>query len=453
MTQKNGILALVVIIILAIAAGAVLMGGESENDTNSTPEDTTPPVVGILTSDASAGLLTNPLADLGYIEGENIEYVIQPAAETADYEPAVQALIAADVDVIISIGTPVTLTASKLTSTIPIVFIGNQGQFISDLEPLMSEQGASTNLTGVITTNPSKRRFDIMMEIDPTIKTVYYPYDPSNPLSVESLMLLEESAAAKGVTIIPHAYNGDSVGARESLDQVPDDADAIIIPSENPIFGLIPDLMGLAMQRKIALVASLGLYNSETYSFPGILMGYGGGITELYDEAVELVDQILQGTAPADLPVRPSEVYLTVSLGAAEVLGLEIPSSVLDQANYILRETAVIPTEEAPSPTDETTADATQAATSAEGSSAACNATLVTAMGESVVCLARGCDQVEDTGMITYEDKTPVDSCSTENVMGICSRAIGDSYFYSGDVALLQGGCVAGGGEWKTPAP
>ena len=47
------------------------------------------------------------------------------------------------------------------------------------------------------------------------------------------------------------------------------------------------------------------------------------------------------------------------------------------------------------------------------------------------------CDLAEDGVLMTFTDKTDVDSCSTENLIGICSTGALDNYFYSGEVEVL----------------
>jgi hypothetical protein len=64
--------------------------------------------------------------------------------------------------------------------------------------------------------------------------------------------------------------------------------------------------------------------------------------------------------------------------------------------------------------------------------------------------MTMSCDLVEDTTFASFTDKVEVDACSTEDLLGICSAGTSDSYFYGGDAALLEGGCAANGGEWKT---
>lgn len=69
----------------------------------------------------------------------------------------------------------------------------------------------------------------------------------------------------------------------------------------------------------------------------GYVMGYGPSYNETGRQAAQVIDRILRGASPADLPVQIAENYLMINLEAAEAIGLEIPESILRQADVIVR--------------------------------------------------------------------------------------------------------------------
>ena len=67
-------------------------------------------------------------------------------------------------------------------------------------------------------------------------------------------------------------------------------------------------------------------------------MAYGASLREVYGRVAALVDKILKGAKPADLPVEQvMRLELVINLKTAQALGLTIPSTVLFRADEVIR--------------------------------------------------------------------------------------------------------------------
>jgi putative ABC transport system substrate-binding protein len=73
------------------------------------------------------------------------------------------------------------------------------------------------------------------------------------------------------------------------------------------------------------------------FAYDGGLMSYFANETEMYRSAAVLVDKVLRGAKPAELPVeQPTRFELVINLKTAKALGLDVPTSLLATADEII---------------------------------------------------------------------------------------------------------------------
>jgi putative ABC transport system substrate-binding protein len=73
------------------------------------------------------------------------------------------------------------------------------------------------------------------------------------------------------------------------------------------------------------------------YVEAGGLMSYGPNWPNMWRRAADLVDKILRGTKPAELPIeQPTEFDLVINLATAKALGLEVPLQLQQLANDVI---------------------------------------------------------------------------------------------------------------------
>jgi putative tryptophan/tyrosine transport system substrate-binding protein len=275
------------------------------------------------------------MTTLGYVEGKNVSYValtfndLKPEDWQDGFKTPLQGMIDAKVDVLVTNTDTDAVNYRKAAGNIPIVFARSDDPVATGaVKDLIKPGGLAT---GIITNKPHERRLQILTEIKPTTKKVFYLYSTVTGEAEAVLKEVQNVAKESGVEIIPGPFT-DVAALNTVLDNAPSDFDWIFLtPYVYPDDAASQKLMDLSASHHAGLC-----YFVNTVS-KGYLVGYGPSLDETSRQAARIVDRILRGGNPADLPVETAENILTINLEAAQAISLSVPEGVLRQANQIIR--------------------------------------------------------------------------------------------------------------------
>jgi putative tryptophan/tyrosine transport system substrate-binding protein len=291
------------------------------------------PVFGILLffSPNTGRTFTEPvrayMKALGYVEGRNIAYDFRYADGKPERLPTLAAeLVAQRPTVIATFGDATGLAAKAATTTIPIV---SMSEDLVKANIVTNMRHPAGNITGIsiMGTELDAKRLEILAEVLPARSTVLLLADPTTHR--ESRPALDSTAQALGLTL-----NEAVVGAPEQIER------ALRAAKENGIAGvnvLSSALLFALRGRIIGLAAELGL--PTIYQWPetaeeGGLLAYGPSLRGAFRQVTALVDKVLKGAKPQDMPVeQPIKFSLFVNLRTATALGLNIPALTLLRAD------------------------------------------------------------------------------------------------------------------------
>jgi putative ABC transport system substrate-binding protein len=170
-------------------------------------------------------------------------------------------------------------------------------------------------------------------EMLPHLQRVWFPYDPADTYGVAMSKVYRDAAEKLGITLVARALRTPGE-ARAVLTQIrKHEVDGILVPYSLSLN--IPGLiMDVATQQGIPTMGSSTFWPEEH----GALASYAPSTYETGKQAARLVDKILKGTNPADIPVEVnSKIEFVINLKTAKALGLTIAPEVLFQANRIIR--------------------------------------------------------------------------------------------------------------------
>jgi putative ABC transport system substrate-binding protein len=286
----------------------------------------------------STGGFKTEMAELGYIDGENITYLepnlegfetMAPEEAFASLQAQTQEILATQPDLIVTNTDTDAMNMRPNAGEIPIVFARSDDPVATGAVADLVNPGG--NSTGVITNRPHERRLQILTEILPSTDAIYYLY---SPLTGEGEAVLEQVrlvGEALGVEVIA-AQTPDGPAGIEALQNTPEDADWLFLTPYVPF-----DFQFFEILNQISIDRQIGIAGVIDSLFPSYLMGYGPNIDASDAQAARMADLILRGASPANLPVQTAENYLSINLERAEMIGLEIPEGILRQASIIAR--------------------------------------------------------------------------------------------------------------------
>ena len=292
--------------------------------------------IGVVSLSSSLGYVVENfkagLTELGYVEGKNITYIYEGPVGIDKLDAVAQGLVKAKVDLILAISTPATKAAQQATAgtDIPVVFIPVTDPVGAGIVASLTEPGG--NLTGVTYTTQEGRRLEWLLQVAPTIKQLYIVYNPKDQSPVLALKMVSETAAKLGVELITReASTPEEIEA--AFKDIPQEADAIFILPDSVVYAQKADWLKLAMERKLPTSGP----NVTTVN-DGVLTAYGADLgVAAKQQAAPLANQILQGAKPADLPVEMADYFSAINLKTAEAIGLDIPDTILRQADIVIR--------------------------------------------------------------------------------------------------------------------
>ena len=275
------------------------------------------------------------LRDLGYREGQDLLIEYRYAEGKYERLPQFAAdLVRLKVDVIFTYGTPGSLAAKNATRTIPIVFGAVADPLTAGLVRTLTRPGG--NVTGVTTNNPelSAKRMSLLREAVPTASRVAVLANPDFPATSKMVAEARLAAPALGMELQVLEVRAPQELAKAFAAMTAAKAHAVVV---------LPDAMFIAQRRQIVELAARSripaMYHLRQFAEAGGLICYGVDYVESFQQAAVLVDKILKGAKPADLPVeQPWRFALTINLKTATALGLAIPQSLLRRADQLIKQ-------------------------------------------------------------------------------------------------------------------
>lgn len=291
--------------------------------------------IGVLDTSARAlngnfSALAQALRELGYVEGENLAFEYRSAEGNNESFPALAADLArADVDLIVTRGTPAALAARAATTTIPVVMaaVGDPEAIVHGARPATNLTGFGANLAGA-----ERGRVGILKELLPNVARIGALMNLSNPSRQAEWHGVEAGARALGIE--PQVLDTRTAAdiARVLDAAVSAHVDALVVGSDT-----IMQANQALLIKAVAAHRLPAIYTFRDFVEAGGLVSYGVSLPDLYRRAAAYAAMILQGVRPAALPLAPPEkAELAINLRTAGALGIAIPEDMRARAEKLI---------------------------------------------------------------------------------------------------------------------
>jgi putative tryptophan/tyrosine transport system substrate-binding protein len=280
---------------------------------------------------ANLDALRKGLRSLGYVEGRNMIIEYRSADGRAERFPDLAAeLVRLKVDLIITRGTPAARAAKSATETIPVVMatMGDPGAIVASF----AHPGG--NITGVTTfsTELTAKQIELLKELVPKLSRVALVHNMANPAAPPEWEEVKSAAQSLGLhaELFDVRNQGDigrafDLSARKHVDALVIGADGLIQANQQMI-------VGLTARNKLPAT-----YPNREFVEAGGLIAYAVNYPDLYFRFATLVDKILKGAKPGEIPVeQPTKLELVINLKTAKMLGLTLPQSLRLRADEVI---------------------------------------------------------------------------------------------------------------------
>jgi putative tryptophan/tyrosine transport system substrate-binding protein len=316
---------------------ALIFGAAATWPTSTSAQQATKlPTIGFLGASASGfapwvSAFSTRLGELGWIEGRTIatEYRWSEGRPERYAEIAAE-FVRRNVDVIVTVGSAVPIV-KQATSTIPIVFAVGIDPVGSGLVASLAKPGGNVTGLSIQANELAGKRLELLREVIPQLRRLAIMFNADNTQPVLEMGETQAEARRLGLEVAPLAIRR-AEDVSPALQGLKTRADALYVAVDQLIVANRTPILASALSERMPAI-----FSTSDFARGGALMSYGPSYSELFRHSADLVDKILRGTKPADIPVeQPTKFELVINLTTAKALGVTVPPSLLARADEVI---------------------------------------------------------------------------------------------------------------------
>jgi ABC-type uncharacterized transport system substrate-binding protein len=297
------------------------------------------PTIGFLTRETDASVSTQidafrqRLRELGWVEEKTISILYRDADGQFDRLRALAGeLVAQKVDIIVTVNTPPSQAAKEATSTIPIVIAVSADPVGAGLVRSLGSPGGNVTGLSLLAPDTDQKALDFLRQTRPKANRVMMIVDPKNPGMMLRFNAIQTAVPKLAIDLQPILALSSTELNEALAAAAKNPPDSLFVLS--PIYAAYRhEIAEFVTRTKVPILFDTSGLARE----PNALLSYGADISDLFRRAATLVDKILKGAKPADLPVeQPTKFELVINLKTARALGIEVAPQLLQLADEVI---------------------------------------------------------------------------------------------------------------------
>jgi putative tryptophan/tyrosine transport system substrate-binding protein len=279
-----------------------------------------------------AAALVQRLRELGWIEGRTIAIDYRWAEGSRERAAEIAAeFVRLKVDVIVTSATVVVIAAKQATSVIPIVFAAASDPVGTGLVASLARPGGNVTGLSLQFTDLAGKRLELLRTVLPDLRRLAILANASSPATALEVAEVQAMARTFGLEVAaPEVRQTEDIAP--AFEALKGRVEALYVVNDPLVDTNRVRINTLALAARLPT-----LHGDREHVAAGGLMSYGASFTDLFRRAGDLVDKILHGAKPADIPVEQSTKFdLVINLITAQALGLTIPPTLLARADEVI---------------------------------------------------------------------------------------------------------------------
>jgi putative ABC transport system substrate-binding protein len=316
-------------------AGAALFGAGSASAQK--PKVVTVAYLALLPGEDRTSLVTNfrqRLEELGYLEGQNQHFVYRSAEGDPDRLPGLAAeIVAMKPDVLVAgFGTLAAKAGKAAAGAIPVVFLSVGDPVGAGVVESLARPGG--NVTGLsdLAAQLQGSRLQFLREVVPALSFVAVLLNPGTPYSALAYKDLEAAAAPAKIALRAFEVRNAGEIAAQLKAAATSGAGALLVLEDPLTLSARSEITALATALRMPTI-----YGYREFADVGGLMSYGTSHVAQWRRGAEIVDLVLKGAKPSEIPVeQPTKFELVVNLKTAKALNLTMPPTIMVRADDVI---------------------------------------------------------------------------------------------------------------------